>query len=851
MTKKALHSFAPLFSFVLFGAALWILHRELEAYHFHDILQHLRELPARRLCFALSLTVLSYFIMTCYDALALHFVQHPLSYGKIAVASFIAYAFSNNMGFGMIAGGSVRYRLYSAWGLSTWEITKVVAFCSFTLWLGFLTLAGVVFVVEPLMIPEKLRLPFSSVRVAGTIFLGIAVAYFILTILRKKPFKIRGWTFNLPSCGLSLAQIAASMLDWAIAGSVLYTLLPNVSELSYPGFLAIYLVAQTAGLVSQVPGGLGIFESVILLLISPAISASAAIGSLLAFRGIYYILPLLTAAVLLGIQEILREKEAIRKTSQIFSRWMAVLVPQTLAFTTFVGGAILLFSGAMPAVKSRLTWLNTFLPLPVIEMTHFLGSLVGAGLLLLARGLQRRLDSAYVFGVALLSSGIVFSLLKGFDFEEALTLLFMLFALLPCRRYFYRKGSLISQRLEPRWIAAIITVLLCTVWLGGFAHKHIEYSNDLWWRFSLSGDAPRFLRATIGAAGVILLFAVARLLSPAHPKPGPIQQESLDRVGVIVRSFPEAYANLALLGDKAFLFSERGNAFIMYGVEGRSWVAMGDPVGKEDECTELAWHFRELCDRYDGWTVFYEVSPEKLHLYLDLGLTVVKIGEEARVPLEKFSLEGGAHRGLRHIHNRLQKEGCVFEMISREDLPALFPELKHISDAWLKEKNTREKGFSLGCFDEDYLKHFPAGIIRKDASIIAFANIWQGAGKTEFSIDLMRYRPEAPGGVMDYLFIELMLWGRQAGYRWLNLGMAPLSGLEDHGLAPLWSRLGAFIFRHGEHFYNLRGLRLYKDKFHPVWKAKYLACPAGRSLPRILANVTSLISGGITGVIAK
>lgn len=177
--------------------------------------------------------------------------------------------------------------------------------------------------------------------------------------------------------------------------------------------------------------------------------------------------------------------------------------------------------------------------------------------------------------------------------------------------------------------------------------------------------------------------------------------------------------------------------------------------------------------------------------------------------------------------------------------------MKGLSDAWLSQKNTREKGFSLGFFNEEYLKRYPVAIVQKDQKIIAFANIWIGADKEEISVDLMRYHPEAPPGIMDYLFIELMLHAKQEEYRYFNLGMAPLSGLEDRALAPLWSRLGAFVFRHGEHFYNLQGLRQYKDKFCPEWSPKYLACPGGLTVPIVLANIAALISRGLKGVIAK
>jgi phosphatidylglycerol lysyltransferase len=141
--------------------------------------------------------------------------------------------------------------------------------------------------------------------------------------------------------------------------------------------------------------------------------------------------------------------------------------------------------------------------------------------------------------------------------------------------------------------------------------------------------------------------------------------------------------------------------------------------------------------------------------------------------------------------------------------------------------------------------------VRSKQEIVAFANVLQGAEKYELSVDLMRHLPSIQGGIMDYLFVELMLWGKKEGFEWFNLGMAPLSGLQDSVLAPLWERTGAFVFEHGEHFYNFQGLRQYKEKFVPVWEPKYLATRGGLMLPRILTNVASLISAGPKGIVSK
>ena len=134
---------------------------------------------------------------------------------------------------------------------------------------------------------------------------------------------------------------------------------------------------------------------------------------------------------------------------------------------------------------------------------------------------------------------------------------------------------------------------------------------------------------------------------------------------------------------------------------------------------------------------------------------------------------------------------------------------------------------------------------------VAFASLWTTGSRDELSVDLMRFGTDAPHGAMDFLFTRLMEWGRGQGYRYFSLGMAPLSGLEQHPLAPAWHRVGNLVFRYGEHFYNFEGLRRYKAKFLPEWRPKYLASPGGLALPRVLIDVSSLISGGLKGLVAK
>jgi phosphatidylglycerol lysyltransferase len=836
---------------ILFIIALVVIYHKLRNYHYHQIVVQVKQISFGYLIAAIVLTLLDYFTLTGYDAMGLRYIGHKLQYRRIALASFVGYAFSHNAT--IFGGSAARYRIYSSLGVSATEVAKLIAFCVLTFWLGFFTLGGIVFILQPQHIPNAIHLPFVSVRPIGIIFLLIVTAYLLQGILKKQPIRVKEWELVMPSVKLSVGQVLISLTDWMLAGGVLYVLLPKTMHLTYIPFLGIFLLAQITGLLSYVPGGLGVFETVIVLLLSGYGSSETIIGSLLLYRLIYYLLPFCAASVILITYEAAEQRKSLKRVGVVAGRWSSAMIPYVIAVTTLISGAVLLFSGALPAVRGRMIWLRDFLPLPAIEISHFLGSLVGAYLLILARGLQRRLKIAYHLTLGLLIAGMVLSLVKGLDYEESLILGFMLILLFLCRGKFYRGGTILSYRFTNTWIVFVAIIVFSSVWLGVFSYKHIEYSHQLWWQFVVHGDASRFLRAMAGVVVFLLLYSLAKLIYSSKPELVQIESADLEleKVRNIVNSSPKIYANLALLGDKKFLFNEGQNAFIMYGVEKRSWISMGDPVGPSEEWEELIWRFRELCDRHDGWPVFYQVDGANLSQYVDLGLSFIKIGEEAKVDLTGFSLEGGLRKDLRYAHNKMQKLGCSFSIIPQEDVSGRIDDFRKISDAWLESRNTREKGFSLGYFSPEYISNFPIVAVWQNDRVIAFANIWSGAGKEELSVDLMRYFPDCPDDVMDYLFTGLLLWGRGQGYKWFNFGMAPLSGLEDRAMAPFWSKAGVFLFRYGEHFYNFQGLRHYKDKYGPVWEPKYLVCPRGLMLPRILTNLVSLVSGSFTGAIKK
>lgn len=835
---------------IVFLIALAAMQHLLRDFHYREIIGQLKSLSAKQLLIAVLCTIGSYWTLTFYDLSALRYAGIKLPYKLVAFASFTGYAVSNNLGFALVSGGSVRFRLYSAAGLSAGDIAKVVLFAGVTFMAGLFGIGSVAFLIAPGELGPVAHISPATASALGGVALAVILATIVTAAINPRPIRIWRFRIAIPSAKMVLAQIVISGIDIAFAAAVLYVVLPPLAGIGYWGFLGLFSVALLLGVVSNVPGGIGVFESVMLLGLRQHDSA-AVLGGIIAYRAIYFLLPLIVAGILLACNELLWRKPGRMKQLRVVGLAGSRMAPPFIAALVFVAGVILLISGAAPETDWRLELLQDIVPLSVLEVSHILGSLIGLALLILARGLYRRLDMAWYISAVALAAAIVVSLVKGLDYEEAAIIAIVLAVLVSCRREFYRRARLIDLRVSFGWLLAIGAVVGGIVWLTFFTTKHVEYSNQLWWQFAVSENAPRSLRATFLMVLVMVVFGLGHLLRPASIRPHPPTDEEMDIVRRILRESGRPEANIVFLRDKALLFNESKTAFIMYGVRGRSWVALGDPVGPEDELPELIWLFREMCDRVGGRPAFYQVSADTLPLYLDVGLTPIKVGEEARVNLAEFSLDQPGRKDLRYSVRRAERDGLTFDVVPREQVPALVETLKPISDAWLDKRNAAEKRFSVGAFDPAYISEFDVAVVRVNGRITAFANIWMARGSRQAAIDIMRFEPGASTYTMEFLFTKLLLWAKEQGFEWFGLGVAPLSGLAGRDLAPVWQRLGAVIFQAGERFYNFRGLRLFKDKFKPEWEPRYLVCQGGLTPVGVFSDTAALIGGGLRGVLLK
>ena len=846
--KTALKKITPFISILFFGLAVWFLDQELRTYDMSEVLHQLASIPNHYIALSLFFSFLSYLILTGYDALGVRFIGERLSAGRVVRAGFVGYAFSHNIGMALLTGGSIRYRIYSAWGFSGIQVTQIVAFSALTLWIGFCSVAGTSLLFFTPDMPQSALIPFQSLKYLGGFLLLMTAGYLVASVTVDKEISIKGWSLSFPDLELALKQVAIASVDWVLAGLVLYVLLPDVG-ITFPSFIGVFLLAQIIGLTSQVPGGLGVFESVMLLYLSNFMAGSAVLGILVVYRIIYYILPLLAAVVVLAYQEYLVNRRKVRSLGQKAASWIPRVVPHVLSVSVFIGGAILLFSGSMPSEVPRMQWLQVFLPLPVIEMSHFFASLVGAGMMVLARSLQRRVRAAWQITMALLTFGVLFSLLRGGDYEEASILAVMFLALVPCREEFHRRTSLISKDFSSGWLTLLGLVFISVFWLGLFSYRHVSYQEELWWQFTLQGDAPRYLRAMVGVLSFTFIIALIKILKPRRQEVEEPDSEEMERVRRILFEVPYTKPRVALLRNKDLFFNEQRDAFIMHVKSGNFMVSMGDPVGPPGRAEDLIFDFDDYCNSEGYMPCFYQVRERYLDYYVDLGLTLLKIGEEARVALGEFRLEDDRYRRLRERMQQFKNEGMRMEVIPPREIGNHLSLMKGISEEWKKRNGAQELGFAHGVFDEKYLMQFPAAIVYYGDRAVAFSTVWEGADRYELAFDLLRSSDDAPEGTILFMLMELMSWGRKERYQWFSLGMAPLSGLKGQQHTARWHKVADWVYTYGDNIHSFREVRAYREQFDPVWEPRYLAVPGGWTLPSAVSNVGSLALGGFRGLI--
>lgn len=443
---------------------------ELDFYALHD---SILEVPKPALLGALGATIVGFIILLGYEWSASRYAGVSLPGRTLALGGFTAFAIGNAIGLSLLSGGSVRYRLYARHGLGASDVAHMTLFASLSLGCALPPLAALATLSNLPAASAALRLPESLLA-------GIALAILLLGAVlavgiyrRRLPeqplrdnllVRVGRRTLRLPGRRLTFLQLIITALDVAAAATVLYLLLPEAPP--FGAFLLVYLLALAAGVLSHVPGGVGVFEAILLAAFADKLGAAPLAAALLLYRLIYVVLPMLAACILLLINEaqrLFQTRQSLRVASGLAAPILAVLV--------FLSGVVLLFSGATPEIDTRLQHIGFLIPHRLVDASHFGASLIGVLCLLLAQGLRRRLSAAWMLTTILLLVGAVLSLLKGFDWEEACLMTLTASLLAVFRRSFYRPSRLTELPFSPLYLVASVCVLGASIWLLLFAYQ--------------------------------------------------------------------------------------------------------------------------------------------------------------------------------------------------------------------------------------------------------------------------------------------------------------------------------------------------------------------------------------------
>ena len=537
---------------------------------------------------------------------------------------------------------------------------------------------------------------------------------------------------------------------------------------------------------------------------------------------------------------------------------------------TGVVGVMNLLSAVTVGIRERDKWFDAHFPFNKVifpfefrQGGHLFAAITGFFLIMLAANLSRRKRMAWLLTVALLIVSMLSHLLKGLDYEESILAGALLIQLLVLRDVFTAQSD---QPSIAQGFKVLIGALLFTLAYGtaGFYLAperlyRVDFSLPealvqtlaMFFTEDNAGLVPRtrygrFFANSIYIVGALTLsYAMFMLLRPVLVRGEPATPEERRRAKEIVEKYGRSsLARLTLLKDKAYYFSPSGRSVVAYVPKGRGAIALGDPIGPEDDRKEAIFGFQQFCQRNDWHPAFYQTLPDDLELYRSLGFRVLQIGEEAIADLKAFTIQGKAGKDWRAALNRMKKLGHEVKFYAPPISDQLLLELKALSDEWLQMTEGSEKQFSLGWFHEEYLQDCEIVVVQTaEGKISAFANVIPEYQLNEITIDLMRRRTEVEQGTMDFLFTSMFQHFKERGYDTFNLGLVALSGVGEKPKSPRLERALHYLYNHLNQFYNFQGLHAFKEKFKPHWEPRYFIYPSRTALPEVIVALIRADSG--------
>ncbi|MEO2075437.1 MAG: bifunctional lysylphosphatidylglycerol flippase/synthetase MprF [Bacillus sp. (in: firmicutes)] len=781
----------------------------------------------------LAITFIAVLPMLLYDVILVRILKLKVLTSELLEQSFIANSFSNLIGFGGLVGAMLRTYFFHKHEKDKRKLLGVIASVSLFYLTGISLLSWIVtigFRRFPLFVDTKwLYFAVLGVGLYLPIFLGIHI------MKSKKESAI--------TLKVGIELVVVSVIEWlAVFVAILFLSRLLGIPVSSIDLFPVYVVAACAGIISMIPGGLGSFDLIFLWGMQELHVPDEKVLVLLLFYRIgYYFVPFLISLVFFVKLYWERWNQSWNQLPKAIIQGLSHVM---LTILVFISGLILLLSASVPGIMSRLRIAQELLSFPIINVSHQLSVAAGFLLLGLSRGIEYRVKRTYELTMLALILAALFSIFKGIDYEEATFLIIVALLLRISKGQFYRESYVLTWG---KTIFDITVILIITSMYILIGYLNLPISKltipDKFLPYVIVDYRDLFTSAIIGLVIAMMILLTGYLIS--LPKKWKLEK-SIDYENELfthLRKYQgKVLSHLIFLHDKYIFWNSKKNILIPFQKYADKLVILGDPIGEQSEISNAIEEFQEIADIHGFTPVFYQVSDDMLPYLHGHGFAFFKLGEEAFVDLKTFSLSGSKQKGLRTLKNKFNRESFEFELIKPPFSAGFIEELREVSNEWLQGR--KEKGFSLGFFDEEYLNKAPIAIVRdEEKKILGFMSImYVYDNKQTISVDLMRFRPDAPAGIIDFLFLSLIDWSKEEGYGRFNMGMAPLANVGLSRFAFLSEKIAAQLFLHGHFIYHFQGLRQFKQKYTNIWEPKYLAYRRKSSLPFIMAQITLLIS---------
>lgn len=781
--------------------------------------------------------LLSVMLLSLYDFVLAKNLNLQIPKRKIFNTSFIANAMNAIMGFGGIIGAGLRLLVYRNYIDDERTLIKVISLLLLSMISGmsFLSL-GIIFNLFNNTHAFDHYPWYSIALIITALFLPIFLGYTFIKPINQD--KLLGLKFT-----------AVSALEWIAASSVMYLIFKCIgSHVPFAVVIGIFVVAALAGLLSLIPGGFGAFDLMILVgFKAVGIAEEQVLLALLIYRVVYYFIPFLLALALstFEFRGVARKQFEDRfedhkyvgpaiETSNLFLsilRDIIVKLPAiALGLITGITGLVLFLSNGLVIIEA------------IYDVKHntylFLAALYAVAALILiinAKGIMhdtRRSHVMSMFAVVILL--IVVYLTFG-NFLIYIWLFIVLILLFIGNRNVSSIRRPITLKRAGMTIIFSIILLAINRWLLSLQLEDLIRSENI----DFDSNLVKYYFWLL----IILFACITYTLSYLFNKKFKSKIDmhiTLDEVEQIIKEYGGNYvSHLAFTGDKLFFTNDARDAFVMFQFKNDSIIVLGDPIGNREAFQCLLTQFYDITEYYGYDVAFYQVQPHLLPMYHDFGNIFFKLGEEAIIPLEDFTISGKKKRAFRATVNKFETEGYRYEVLEPPFGESLITQLREVSNEWLNGRN--EMNFSVGQFNRDYLNKAPIGIIRNDHEIIGFVSFMPTHYNNSFSVDMIRWK-ENELQMMDGLYLNTMLLMKDKGYHSFNMGMAPLSNVGSHKHAFYRERLAGKIFDSISRLYSFKGLRKYKEKFDPDWQSRYLVYKKDSSLITQMIRINAIIN---------